>query len=334
MSETHPTPQSALAAVPDDSNLRVTAAGVTPEVASSFAAPAPTATPGPPCDPSHSTLYCVYAVQSGDSLSSIATRFNLRGTGDVPSWQVLVHSNKPEIASENELLQVGQKLRIPTSNAVVHTVLSSETLTDIADQYDVPTAAIQGMSANGIANANALRIGQEILVPDPNRLAKPVPPVPVAPPAAAAAPTSPPSDSASTAGASRAAGTGPVSRSGFMWPASGPISSPFGSSHPLGIDIDLFAAPNAPNLAAAAGTVTFAGGNPCCSYGYYVVIDHGNGYQSLYAHFSKLSVSVGQKVSQGQVLGLAGRTGYATGNHLHFELRLNGTIVNPMSYLP
>ena len=330
----HPSPQTAGTAIPEDSNLRITAAGVTPESARSFAAPTPSATPGPPCDPSHSTLYCVYTVQSGDSLSSIATLFGLRGTDDVPSWQLLVQSNKPEIANENEVLQVGQKLRVPASNAVVHTVLSSETLTDIAEQYDVPTSVIQSMSANGIANADALRIGQEILVPDPNRLAKPAPAVPAAPPAAAATPTNSSSGSESSSGASQATRNGPVSRSGFMWPASGPISSSFGSSHPLGIDIDLFATPNAPNLAAAAGTVTFAGGNPCCSYGYYVVIDHGNGYESLYAHFSKLSVSVGQKVSRGEVLGLAGSTGYSTGNHLHFELRLNGTIVNPMSYLP
>lgn len=112
-------------------------------------------------------------------------------------------------------------------------------------------------------------------------------------------------------GASQATRNGPVSRSGFMWPASGPISSSFGSSHPLGIDIDLFAAPNAPNRAAAGGSVTLAGGNPCCFYGYYVVIDHGNGYESFYAHFSKLSVSVGQEVSRGDVLGLAGS--YSTG---------------------
>ena len=107
-----------------------------------------------------------------------------------------------------------------------------------------------------------------------------------------------------------------------------------GPAHPLGIDIDLYANPNAPVAAAAAGTVTFAGGNPCCSYGYYVVIDHGNGFQTLYGHLSSLSVSTGQKVVQGQVLGLGGRTGYATGNHLHFEVYLNGSVVNPLPYLP
>ena len=80
--------------------------------------------------------------------------------------------------------------------------------------------------------------------------------------------------------------------------------------------------------------MTFAGGDPCCSYGYYVIVDHGNGLQTLYGHFSKLSVSVGEKVSQGEILGLGGRTGYATGNHLHFEVHVNGAIVNPTDYLP
>jgi murein DD-endopeptidase MepM/ murein hydrolase activator NlpD len=80
--------------------------------------------------------------------------------------------------------------------------------------------------------------------------------------------------------------------------------------------------------------VVFAGGNPCCSYGYYVVVDHGNGFETLYAHFSSIAVSVGQQVAQGQLLGYAGRTGYATGNHLHFEVHLNGQVVNPLTYLP
>jgi len=83
-----------------------------------------------------------------------------------------------------------------------------------------------------------------------------------------------------------------------------------------------------------AGVVTFAGGNACCSYGLYVVIEHGNGYQTLYAHLSKVSVSVGERVSQGELIGYGGRTGYATGPHLHFEVYVNGAVVDPLAYLP
>ena len=125
-----------------------------------------------------------------------------------------------------------------------------------------------------------------------------------------------------------------TSKSGFIWPVQGPISSYFGPSHPLGIDIDLYNDPNAAIGAAKAGTVTFAGGDPCCSYGYYVIVDHGNGVQTLYAHFSQIVVSEGQHVSQGQLLGYGGRTGNATGNHLHFEIHVDGNVVDPLKYLP
>ncbi len=128
--------------------------------------------------------------------------------------------------------------------------------------------------------------------------------------------------------------TAPAAKGLFIWPVSGPVSSYFGPSHPLGIDIDLFNNEGVPVGASAAGTVTFAGGNPCCSYGYYVIVDHGNGITTLYAHFSKLAVKEGQKVSQGQVVGYGGSTGNATGTHLHFEMRLNGNVVDPMLYLP
>jgi murein DD-endopeptidase MepM/ murein hydrolase activator NlpD len=310
---------SAGLAATNDPNLRVVAAGATQP--GTTADPLSNLVMGPPapvCDVSHSTLYCVYTVLPNDNLSTIANKFGLKTTEDVASWELLVHSNKPDIVSEDDLLQIGQQLRIPTANAVVHTVLSSQTLTDIAEQFDVTMDEIAGVAANGIGNADTLAVGQELLIPNPKRFTAPAPILSPSSPAASAA----------------AAITGPRSNSGFMWPTSGPISSYFGPGHPLGIDVDLFSNPNAPIGAAMAGTVTFAGGNPCCSYGLYVVVDHGNGFQTLYAHFSKVSVSVGQRVSQGQVLGNGGRTGYATGNHLHFELLRNGVVVNPLSYLP
>jgi murein DD-endopeptidase MepM/ murein hydrolase activator NlpD len=121
---------------------------------------------------------------------------------------------------------------------------------------------------------------------------------------------------------------------GFVWPAWGPISSYFGPSHPLGIDIDLYADPNQPIGAAKAGIVTFAGGNICCSYGLYVIVDHGDGTSTLYAHLSQISVVQGQVVGTGQLLGFGGRTGYATGNHLHFEVHVGDNVVDPLLFLP
>jgi murein DD-endopeptidase MepM/ murein hydrolase activator NlpD len=130
---------------------------------------------------------------------------------------------------------------------------------------------------------------------------------------------------------------GPVqgeSSSGFIWPVSGPVTSPFcearawESCHP-GIDIGVPA--GTPIQASAAGTVSIAGPND--GYGNYTCIDHGSGISTCYAHQSVISVSVGQSVSQGQVIGSVGCTGLCFGDHLHFEVRVNGSVVDPMGYL-
>jgi murein DD-endopeptidase MepM/ murein hydrolase activator NlpD len=298
------------ATISRDGDVRVTAAG------------AGSPTDGlPPCDTSQSILYCVYTIQPGDTLSTIASAFGLKN-GDVPASDLLVHSNKPDIASEDDLLQIGQKVRVPTQQAVVHLVRSGETASTIAGIYDVELEQISLLPQNQVTDLNNLRVGQELLVPNPKRFARPAPVVSASSGSSAAAPST-----AIVRG-------GQASVSGFIWPASGPISSYFTGAHPLGIDIDFHSNPNQAVGAAAAGTVVFAGGNPCCSYGYYVVVSHGNGFETLYAHFSSIAVSVGQRVAQGQILGYGGHTGYATGNHLHFEVHLNGSTVNPLVYLP
>jgi murein DD-endopeptidase MepM/ murein hydrolase activator NlpD len=265
------------------------------------------------CDTSVSDKYCVYTVQEGDTLSSIAGQFGLETTDDVANWELLVWSNKPDIVSEDDFLQVGQKLRIPRGNGALHLVLSAETLFDIADQYGVDIEDI--MSENGITDADVLNIGDELLIPRPTRFA-------------------PPSTGDGGAVGPEIVGGGDSSGFGFIWPITGPISSYFGPNHPLGIDIDLFQNVGAPIGAAKAGTVSFAGGNACCSYGYYVVVDHGDGFQTLYAHLSTIAVVEGQYVEAGQLIGYSGTTGYSTGPHLHFEVHYQGSIVNPLDYLP
>lgn len=119
-------------------------------------------------------------------------------------------------------------------------------------------------------------------------------------------------------------------------PVSGIITSRFGSNDSVrdhshaGLDI---AAPYAtPIKAAAAGTVTFSG-NANDGFGNYVIISHGNGVSTVYAHCSSLLVSAGQSVSQGQVIARVGSTGNSTGNHLHFEVRKNGVTYNPENYV-
>lgn len=125
----------------------------------------------------------------------------------------------------------------------------------------------------------------------------------------------------------------------FRWPASGRITSYFGGrKSPGGIGstnhkgIDIAGSYGTPIYAADGGTVTYAGWMG--GYGYLVRIDHGNGYVTYYGHNSSLIVSVGQHVYKGQQIARMGSTGNSTGNHCHFEVRLNGVAKNPLNYLP
>jgi murein DD-endopeptidase MepM/ murein hydrolase activator NlpD len=124
----------------------------------------------------------------------------------------------------------------------------------------------------------------------------------------------------------------------FVWPVNGRVSSPFGYRiHPIfhvrkmHTGIDLSAGMGTPIKAADSGTVVQAGWRG--GYGKCVVISHGNGVATLYAHQSVISVSVGDTVERGQAIGNVGSTGYSTGAHLHFEVRVDGSPVDPMRYL-
>jgi murein DD-endopeptidase MepM/ murein hydrolase activator NlpD len=132
-------------------------------------------------------------------------------------------------------------------------------------------------------------------------------------------------------GAAQSGDTTP-SASGLIWPVNGPVTSPFGyrwGRLHAGIDIGV---PNGtPIHAAASGTVALAGWVD--GYGNYTCLDHGGGLATCYAHQSSIAVSVGQRVSQGEVIGYTGCTGHCFGPHLHFEVRINGNPVDPLGYL-
>jgi murein DD-endopeptidase MepM/ murein hydrolase activator NlpD len=127
--------------------------------------------------------------------------------------------------------------------------------------------------------------------------------------------------------------------SGLIWPVSGPVVSGFGprtinGSYEFHPGIDIAVPEGTPIHAAAAGTVIFtepeAGSG---GYGNYTCIDHGGGLSTCYAHQSSFAVSAGQSVGQGDVIGYTGCTGYCLGPHLHFEVRINGSVTDPMGYL-
>jgi murein DD-endopeptidase MepM/ murein hydrolase activator NlpD len=122
------------------------------------------------------------------------------------------------------------------------------------------------------------------------------------------------------------------SSSGLIWPASGPVTSPFGFRWGrMHEGIDIGASYGSAIHAAASGTVIYCGWES--GYGNLTVIDHGGNLATAYGHQSSIAVTCGQQVSQGQVIGYVGSTGHSTGPHLHFEVRINGAPVDPMGYL-
>jgi murein DD-endopeptidase MepM/ murein hydrolase activator NlpD len=279
--------------------------------------------------PSRLDLYKLYTVRTGDTASAIAARFGV-------DLQYLLWAN-PDLR-DGELLTIGQMLVVPSGNGLLHHLRYGETLSDIAARYGVTVESIMAWDGNGIGSADEVLEEATLFVPagvppvtilpepTPEPANEPVfveapapapaPPAPAAPPVEAPAPAQ------------------PAGGSGLIWPVYGPISSYMDYSHPLGIDIDMYNNAGAPIAAATSGTVTFAGGDSCCSYGLYVIILSPAGIETLYAHLSSFAVSAGDQVSQGATLGYGGCTGYCTGSHLHFEVIDNGVRVNPLSYLP
>ncbi len=132
----------------------------------------------------------------------------------------------------------------------------------------------------------------------------------------------------------------------FGWPERGPITQGFGCtdllgepydpscpSHHFHTGIDIACDYGHPIAAADTGVVSYVNWGWGGGYGNFVLITHGNGFATLYAHLSSIAVAVGQAVRRGEVIGAEGSTGYSTGPHLHFEIRLNGAYQNPLSYL-
>lgn len=258
-------------------------------------------------------IFYRYEIQEGDTITGIALRFG------IDSQYILW--NNIDIVQDADLLRPGQMLQVPSVAGIIHDVRLHETLIEIAELYEADIGDIVGFAANNLPDANTVREGSTILVPGGRVVAQPPPPAPTA--------TPPPRPSAVSTPTPEPATT---STYGFIWPGAGTITSWFGPSHPLGIDIGM--PTGTPVWAAAAGQVTFVGGHPCCSYGYHVIIRHDQTFTTRYGHFSRFAVKLGQQVEQGDLIGYSGSTGASTGPHLHFEIRRNGTPQNPINFLP
>ena len=220
---------------------------------------------------------------------------------------------------------------MPTRPPVVgvsHTVASGDTLTGLARAYGVAVAAI--IEANNIADPSILIAGTRIVIPGATA---PLPTATRAPTLAPPTATRPPAaiiGSTSTTVPDRRAAGGPGA-SVLFWPAVGGLSTRFGEEGHGGIDV--MTDTGDPVRAAASGVVTVALQSDY-GYGNRIEIDHGGGLTTLYAHLERFAVAPGTRVNAGQTIGYAGSTGYSTGPHLHFEVRVGGTPTDPLRYLP
>jgi murein DD-endopeptidase MepM/ murein hydrolase activator NlpD len=249
----------------------------------------PTGTIADISKPKNSTI-SVYVVREGDTLSSIAKLFG------VSASTILWANDLPKSAT----IRTGQTLTILPITGVKYTVKSGDTLASIAKKYHADAGEIA--SFNGL-DGSSLAVGTEIIIPD-GEISAPAP-------AKKASVTS----RASTAVSVRSGAT----IGSFM----APLSSYTRTQGIHGYNGTDLAAPSGTAIvAAASGEVIVARGSGYNGgYGSYVVIQHSDGSQTLYAHQSRVIVSVGQSVVQGQVIGYVGNTGRSTGSHLHFEIR-------------
>jgi len=240
-----------------------------------------------------------YSVVGDDTLASIAKKFNI--SVDTIKWTNNL---------KTDTIKPGQSLKIPPVTGVVHKVVSGETIYTIAKKYSTDAQKIVNFPFNDFTDLDSfgLTAGQTLYVPD------------------GVIEEEQPRVSQRFLAQIQAGVRG---SSNFIWPTSGVITQ-YPVWYHMALDIANSSGPAV--IAADSGTVIFAG---CVRYGYgcHVIIDHNNGYQTLYGHLSSYSVEAGDSVSQGNQIGVMGSTGMSTGTHLHFEVRSGGTLLNPLNFL-
>ena len=261
-----------------------------------------------------------YTVQRGDSVFAIAKKFDLEP-------ESILWGNYDTLNDDPDMVQPGLDLNILPVDGVLYQWKSGDTLDAVAGTFKVDPREIVDWPGNAIDPVEPeILEGAVLVVPGGKREFRQwlVPII-----------------SRGNAGVGAAFGSGgcsgdfsggAVGSGGFIWPAANHYLSgnDYWSGH---LAIDIAAGQGALLWASDSGAVVYAGWSGG-GYGNMVMIDHGNGYQTLYAHMSSVTVTCGQSIGQGQTIGYSGSTGNSTGAHLHFEVRSNGGFINPWFVLP
>ena len=240
--------------------------------------------------------YVDYTVKSGDSIHSISNKFGLNNIS------TLIGINDIENV---RLLYVGETLKIPSVDGLLYTVKSGDTLDSLAVAYTTSIEEI--LDVNDLESAT-LVAGESLFIPGAVL------------------------DSATLRLSMGELFVHPLRISYRVSSEYGYRADPFSGVRSFHTGTDFAVAKGTPVRSAMSGYVSTVGYSNI--YGYYVIVEHGNGYQTLYAHFmSPAPVKKGQSVTQNSVIGYVGSTGYSTGNHLHLSVYKNGTLVSPRTII-
>lgn len=246
-----------------------------------------------------------YKVESGDTISSIGSKFKV-------SIDAILYVNN---LSDDSILRVGQTVVIPPISGLTHKVASGDTLASIGLKYGVSAQVVADF--NYILDTNRLAVGSELIVPGakvPER------------------PTSSYLPAPSTF-ATRVVSDETASKNFCVWPSTVRIITTYFTWYHNGLDVATPLRGGMPPLfSCTGGTVTRAGWDPW-GLGLHVRISHGGNYETIYGHMSRIDVGVGDKVDRGESIGLMGSTGNSSGPHIHFIIKYKGVPQNPLNYM-
>lgn len=241
----------------------------------------------------------LYTIEPGDTIYGIAAKFNLK-------IETILQNNSD--LSQWSVLKLGEKIKILPIDGLLYTPTSKETITSIAKKFNIKKEEIIRQNSL-IENKNIA--GVDLIIPGAKKKVRITKTLPIKTPSIYTGATS----------------------SNFIWPANASITQYYKRGH---YALDIANKNKGPILASASGVVIAAKGGWNGGYGNMIIIDHGNGFKTLYAHNEKLYVKVGDNVTQGATIAWMGRSGRVrgvTGIHLHFEIIYNGVKKNPLSYI-